>query len=179
MASWSRDPDCPALTINVASPSDVARVDELLTASYARLLKAAYDDDLLARALPMMTVAKPDLLASGRFYLAECSNGALLGCGGWSESAPGGAALPAGTAHLRHFATHPDHLGKGVGRLIYRHCARTASSAGITIFLVHASLNAEPFYARLGLAKVSRLDIALSPGLTFPVVEMAGPIASE
>ncbi|MBD9374969.1 GNAT family N-acetyltransferase [Rhizobium sp. ARZ01] len=169
-----KDRECLAMSLRVATTPDAEVVSALLAASYTFLMPAAYDKDVLALALPLMTVAKPDLLASGRFYLVEGPDRMLFGCGGWSPTAPDGSPLAAGAAHLRHFATHPDHLGEGIGRLIYEHCARAAAAVGITTFFVHASLNAEPFYASLGLERCALLHIPLTPGMSFPVAEMAG-----
>lgn len=166
--------ESPAVSLRVATSLDAEAVSALLAASYSRLMAGSYDRDVLARALPLMTVAKSDLLASGRFYLTEGPDRMLLGCGGWSPTAPDGSPLAAGTAHLRHFATHPDRLRKGIGRLIYQHCAQAAASVGVTTFFVHASLNAEPFYARLGLERLVHRDLPIMPGMSFPVVEMAG-----
>lgn len=174
--SLSRATDAPAASVRAATPADAVAIGALLSASYGRLFAPAYDEALLARALPLLTMANPVLIASGRYFLVERAGPGALGCGGWSDTGPGGVALPPGTAHLRHFATHPDHLGRGVGRLLYRECARTASAAGITAFHVYASLNAVPFYARLGLAALGQRDIVIAPGLVLPAVEMAGAV---
>jgi hypothetical protein len=51
--------------IRIARPTDLDAVGSLLVASYSSLLATHYDDDLLGRALPHISKAKPDLLACG------------------------------------------------------------------------------------------------------------------
>ena len=53
------------LLIRIARPTDLDAIGSLLVDSYSSLLATHYDDDLLGRALPHITKAKPDLLASG------------------------------------------------------------------------------------------------------------------
>jgi N-acetylglutamate synthase-like GNAT family acetyltransferase len=102
--------------------------------------------------------------------------GALAGCGGWSASAPGNTASVAKTAHIRHFATHPDFMGKGVGGAILDRCISEASFAGMANLRCFSSLPAEGFYARHGFQKLDSVNVMLSDGAYFPAVLMEKPL---
>jgi N-acetylglutamate synthase-like GNAT family acetyltransferase len=118
-------------SIRIARPSDSDAVSALLEASYSTLLAARYDHEMLSRALPLMTRANPTLLASGTYYVAESDQGNLVGCGGWTTARPGGGEIIEGEAHIRHFATHPEWVGRGIGTSLLARCFSDARPLGI------------------------------------------------
>jgi GNAT superfamily N-acetyltransferase len=83
-------------------------------------MKAGYDAFFLSAALPLMTRANPTLLQSGTYYLSETQDGTIIGCGGWTFERPGGGEVVPGLVHIRHFATHPDWIGRGIGTALVR-----------------------------------------------------------
>ena len=91
------------VTLRPATPADLPAVDALLARSYPQLLKDDYPPSVLVGVLPAISRAKPSLLASGTYWLAE-AEGAVLACGGWTAAAPTGGGTP-GTGHVRHVAT--------------------------------------------------------------------------
>lgn len=129
------------MRLRIAMPEDADAVASVLGPSYARLMAGAYPPDLLARTLPAITRANPALLSSGRYYLVEAETGEPAGCGGWSGHPPGRRDEDSERAHIRHFATHPAWIRRGVGRLLYERCAADARAAGFTLFEAWASLN--------------------------------------
>ncbi len=140
-------------SLRVAAPDDARKVSDVLSASYSALYPGWYRDDVLARALPAMTRARPELLASGRYFLCERGRRAVA-CGGWSLAPPQGAG-EAGRGHLRHFGTHPDFLGQGCASAIAERCFAEARAADCTEMEVLSSLTAEAFYAGRGFKTVS------------------------
>lgn len=166
------------MQIRIALPEDAAAVTELLLRTYPVLMASSYDPDALAGALPVMTKANPELLASGRYYVAE-EAGRLVGCGGWSLDQPGSGKVEVGLSHLRHFATDPEMTRRGIGRSIILQCAADARKEGATRFQAFAGLNAEPFYRSLGLVRLSVFDLAMGPTATLPAVLMEGPLPSQ
>lgn len=143
----------PAFTLRVAAPDDARQVSGVLAASYSALYRGWYRDDVLASALPAMTRANMQLLASGRYFLCERSSKAVA-CGGWSLAPPQGAA-ERGKGHLRHFGTHPDHLGLGCASAIVERCLEDARKEGCAEMEVLSSLTAEAFYAGRGFTTLS------------------------
>ncbi len=158
--------------IRITTPMDEAVISRVLSAAYSTLMPAGFDPDILNKALPIITRANPALLASGTYYCAQAGDDRVVGCGGWTMARPGSGEVNAGLGHIRHFATHPDCLGQGVGKLIYQHCADAARENGITAFECYSCLNAEGFYAALGFSKVEQVDIAMGPALKLPSIVM-------
>jgi GNAT superfamily N-acetyltransferase len=167
------------MQIRPATPDDRETVAGILAASYPLLMRAAYRDELLARTLPGMTRANPGLLASGTYYLAEPEPGLFAGCGGWSDHGPGGGGREPGIAHIRHFATHPDWTGRGVGRALYERCETDARAAGFVRFTCFASLNGEPFYRAVGFTAVRMIEVPMGAGVSFPSILMTREIGPE
>ena len=160
------------ITLRVATPADAARVTALLEASYPPLMADGYEEAELAVALPLMTRANPALLSSGTYYVAEAAKGQVVGCGGWTRERPGTMEVTEGLAHIRHFGTHPDWLGRGVGRAIYELCEKEARAAGIQRLECYSSLNAERFYLALGFTKAGPMELPLDEGVGLPAVLM-------
>lgn len=161
-----------AYDTRIATPGDCAAVDALLQASYPVLMAPAYEAALLAPALGLMTKANMALLASGTYYIAESRDGAAVGCGGWTRERPGNGVVAAGVGHMRHFATHPQWTGRGIGRALYRLCERDARAAGVVVLECFASLNAAGFYRALGFERVGAIRMELGPGVALPAVLM-------
>lgn len=164
------------MRLRVAMPEDSDAVASVLGPSYERLMASAYPPDLLARVLPAITRANPDLLSSGRYYLVESEAGDPAGCGGWSSNPPGRRDEDTERAHIRHFATHPAWTRRGVGRLLYERCAADARAAGFTLFEAWASLNGESFYASLGFRRLEPIQTSFPGGVLFPAIRMERPI---
>ena len=164
------------MRIRVATLEDADAVAAVLGPSYSLLMPAAYPPHLLAPTLPSITRANPDLLSSGRYYLVEAESGEPAGCGGWSADPPDRRDEDPERAHIRHFATHPAWLGRGVGRLLYERCEADARAAGFTAFEAWASLNGEGFYAALGFRPLERIETPMPGGIRFAAVRMERPL---
>jgi predicted N-acetyltransferase YhbS len=117
-------------TVRVATPSDAAGVSAVLAASYGTLLASHYNAALLDLALPLMTSANPALLGSSNYYVAQNGAGEIVGAGGWSFERPGTTEIVHGLAHVRHFATDPKWVGRGIASSILSRCVRDAAALG-------------------------------------------------
>jgi N-acetylglutamate synthase-like GNAT family acetyltransferase len=161
--------------LRIASAADERAVSALLAKAYSALMRSAYDPDVIASALPVITRANPSLLTSGTYYLGTL-DGEIVGCGGWTRERPGTGEIVPGLAHIRHFATDPRHCRRGIGKLIYSKCEHHARSAGVQRFECYASLNAAPFYAALGFRTVRHMSLPLVQSLEVPCQVMARTI---
>lgn len=104
-----------------------------------------------------------------RRFIAE-ADGRLAGGGGWSRRATlyGGDQSPGRCAVLvdpnvdavrvRAMYTLPDHVRKGVGRLILGLCEAAARREGFRAVELLATLAGEPLYRACGFAPVARVE---------------------
>lgn len=165
------------LTIRPATIDDADDVTAVLAASYTLLWQGHYASSDLEVLLPLVTRAQPRLLGSGCYFVA-LSDGRYAGCGGWSLTVPGAPAkIIPGCGHIRHFAVHPDHLRKGVGRALYDACLSQARDEGLTRLEAWSSLQAVPFYESLGFEIVEHFTVDFPGGVGLASVRMiADPI---
>lgn len=152
------------LKLRVAGLGDGKAVTGLLTISYTRVLAADYSVAQLKAMLPSVTVANRAILQSGRYYVVR-SGEVAVGCGGWSLRGNR-------TVRLHYFATHPNWLRMGVGRIVMQACLDAAKRAGAEWCTCSATVGAVPFYRNFGFQVAGRGEIRAGRGLGFPVVEM-------
>jgi GNAT superfamily N-acetyltransferase len=160
------------ITIRPTSQRDLVAVDALLAASYPVLLKPDYPPSVLVTALPLISRARPDLLRSGTYYMAEDGEGRALAAGGWTHGAPqGGVGLPE-VGHVRHVVTHPAMTRRGLAAAIMTRCLAEALAGGVQRMVCQSTRTAVPFYTKMGFRTRGEIEIVLRPGITFPAVEM-------
>jgi GNAT superfamily N-acetyltransferase len=159
------------LSFRCAQPCDAPRVTALLECSYPVLLAPDYAAETLDAVLPAITRARPSLLAGNTYFLLE-ERGALRAAGGWSDTDPWGGACAAGTAHIRHVVTAPEHVRCGHGRRLMAGICADARAQGITRFECYSTLTARPFYASCGFDEVAAVVMTLARGVAFPAVHM-------
>ena len=158
--------------IRVATPADAEGVAALLSASYTVLMRGAYDRAVLAAALPVMTRANAELLCSGTYFVAVAADGTTIGCGGISAVRPGTADAEPGVGHIRHFATHPDWLRRGIGRRIMECSVKRARDLGLCSLECYSSLNAVDFYAAEGFVVVAEVTVPIAGQHPLPAILM-------
>ena len=158
--------------IRPAGPADLAAIDRLLARSYPALLRADYPPSLLVLAVPRIARARPELLRSGTYHVAEGPDG-IVAAGGWTRSAPVAGEGAAGLGHVRHVATDPDHLRRGHARRLMEHALAEARAEGMTAMACLSTRTAVPFYASLGFRRVEEVEVPLGPAIAFPAVRMA------
>jgi GNAT superfamily N-acetyltransferase len=162
----------PTLTVRRAEPGDLAAVDRLLLRSYPRLLAADYPPSTLVLAVPRLVRAKPELLASGRYFVAEDAEGRLLAAGGWSRSHAVGAGIVEDMGHVRHVATDPTVVRQGIGRALMDRVMQDARAAGMQWLDCLSTRTAVPFYQALGFRSLHGVDVPLAAGIIFPTIRM-------
>jgi len=160
----------PAFSLRVATLEDRAALDAVLYASYSTVLRGWYRDDSLEVAARAMGRANPALLTSGRYFVAEM-NGRAVACGGWSHEVPGRGGVVPRLAHVRHFATHPDYLGRGLGGAILARSLGEAKAEGAVEMEAISTLAAEAFYAHHGFHRMADRMMAFG-GAPFAAVLM-------
>jgi GNAT superfamily N-acetyltransferase len=71
--------------------------------------------------------------------------------------------------------THPDHVRRGVGRLILTLCEDAARAEGFTRAELAATLAGEPLYAASGYQVIERFE-ARPGAVAVPLVRMGKPL---
>lgn len=161
-----------SLSLTVARPEDRSDIEDMLELAFEEGLHRAYGSDLVEDLLPVVSKLNPALLTCGSFYVMADMDGQIAACGGFTFEAPGSNEVIEGVAHIRHFATHPDFAGYGVGRRLFEHCLKEAKAAGAREFVCFSGLNAEGFYATLGFKRENPIEIHMGAGLIMPAVLM-------
>ena len=159
------------LEFRLATPDDLLGISGLLMQSYPVLLRHDYSADTLAAILPIITRARPELAASGTYWLAVFGNH-IVGAGGWTQSAPTGTGSAPNTGHVRHLATHPEMVRRGIARSLMARATAQARAQGISHLECLSTLTAVPFYTTLGFRVVGPIDVALMGGTKMPSVQM-------
>ncbi|MBM1813840.1 GNAT family N-acetyltransferase [Pseudosulfitobacter pseudonitzschiae] len=152
--------------IRPATAADSDAVTALLARSYPLLLARDYAPDELAPALPMMTRARPELLACGTYYVVEDCD-VVIGAGGWTPDADDPTL-----AHIRHLATDPRELRAGVATWLMHHSFDAARAAGVQRMECRATRTAERFYHAVGFRTLGPLDVDMGAQVRFPAIRM-------
>lgn len=123
------------------------------------------------------------LVKDGTYLIAE-RDGAIAGCGGWSNLATlfGGDHStdlrdpelldPArDPAKIRAMYTDPAHVRQGVGKLVLKTCEEAAAAAGFTSAEMMATLAGEQLYTVSGYQAVERVEV-MAGEVALPLVRM-------
>ncbi|WP_299553472.1 GNAT family N-acetyltransferase [uncultured Tateyamaria sp.] len=154
------------MIVRPSTSQDMAAVDALLARTYPKLLKADYPPSVLVTALPIISRARPELLACGTYYVAE-EDGRILGAGGWTPDRKNSSL-----GHIRHVVTDDRALRRGVGRRLMNHSFDMSRATGVIRMECWATRTAVPFYKAVGFDEVGPIDVQLTGGISFPSVRM-------
>jgi len=163
------------LTFTIASLDDRETVERIFRASYTTLMAPSYDPEVLRVVLPKIVTAQDDLLASGTFLIGW-EDATPVVVGGWTSWAPGTREETPGLSHIRHVAADPTQTGKGHGRALVERLKDDARQAGFQRMEALSTLNAEPFYARMGFRRIAEHVVTLGGGVRLPNIRMLADI---
>lgn len=164
-------PKAPHLTLAAGLTADsiapcrlrAARVDEAAALTDLALLSKAswgYEPAFMARCRKGMVIT-PAAIRRHPFVVAE-NFGLLLGFYGFGREED--------ELNLDWLFVHPDHLGKGIGKRLFRHAETWARAAGWEEMKIVADPHAEDFYRRLGATPAGARPSELIPQRYLPVL---------
>ena len=154
----------PVLLVRAARRADIPALGRLIRRSARALGQGFYSDAESEAAIAHVFGVDSDLVADGSYFIAEDEDGALLGCGGWSQrrtlfggdnflGRATGFLNPAEDAALiRAFFVAPQAARMGVATRLLAECEARAIAAGFTRIALMATLPGVPFYAARGYA---------------------------
>jgi ribosomal protein S18 acetylase RimI-like enzyme len=127
----------PGVTIRPARPADAARLTAI---AFAAKRDWGYPAAWLAAWTPQLTVTSA-YIRTHSVFVARGTRG-LCGFGALVETPR--------YWDLDHFWVHPDSMGRGVGRRLFRHLLRYVERRGPRMLRIVADPNAVGFYQRMG-----------------------------
>ena len=157
----------PSFHIRPSTAGDLAKVDALLARAYPKLLKHDYAPSVLVTVLPLISRAQPALLRTGTYYVAETTDGSIVGAGGWTKD-----QKQTGLGHIRHVVSDDRLQRQGVGRALISHALDTARAAGIRQMECWSTFTGVAFYEAMGFRQLGPIDVPLRDGITFPSIRM-------
>ena len=171
-------------TPRLAREEDIPALEALIPVSVRTLQASYYSAAQIEAALGPVFGVDRQLIGDGTYFVVE-HDARVVGCGGWSkrQSLYGGNSGRAGEdalidprrdpARVRAFFVHPAWARRGIGRSILAACERAIREAHFRSVELVATLAGEPLYAAIGYTPVQRYEVAMTGGLTLPVVRMA------
>lgn len=175
-------PNSP-LACRLATHADEPALATLMALAIDQLQQGFLTPEQIAASRLVMGLDS-QLIADGTYFVVE-ADGRPVGCGGWSRRATlyGGdhwaardAALlgPArDAARVRAMYTHPDHVRRGVGRLILARCEEAAAAEGFRRVELMATLSGEPLYRACGYEEIERVSlIPPNAAVAVPLIRM-------
>jgi GNAT superfamily N-acetyltransferase len=156
-----------SITLRSSTGRDYEAIDAMLSRSYPKLLKNDYAPSVMVTAVPLISRANPALVRSGTYYVAETSDGQIIGAGGWTLSPQG-----RGAAEVRHLVVDWRHQRQGIGRRLMMGIFAEAQLQGIRRIEARATRTAVAFYEAMGFDSLGQVLVPLRPGIDFPAVAM-------
>ena len=148
------------LTIRIAEERDVDAIRSLMELAINQLQRGYLTPEQIEASKAGMGLDR--LLIDDGTYFCVMEENELVGCGGWSRRATlyGGnhsagrdpRLLDPATerARIRAMYTHPEHVRKGIGRLILEVSEKAAAAEGFSEIEMAATMAGKPFYERCG-----------------------------
>ena len=170
------------LTLRIATEADLEPLRALMALAIDRGQAAVLTPAQVVASRAVMGL-DTQLVRDGTYFVVEDA-GVPVGCGGWSRRATlyGGdhstdlrdpALLdPArDAARIRAMYTHPDHVRRGIGRLILDRCEQAARAEGFTAAELMGTAGGVPLYVKCGYHPIERADAEVD-GVTVPLTRM-------
>ncbi|HEY6784940.1 MAG TPA: GNAT family N-acetyltransferase [Gemmatimonadales bacterium] len=173
------------MKVRAARRDDLEALRSLVEAAISELQRPFLTERQINSSRAIMGI-DTQLIDDGTYFVVEI-DGHLVGCGGWSRRAtlyggdqsPGRSAAlldPAkDSAHVRAMYTHPNHVRKGVGRLILAQCEAAARAEGFRSVDLMATMAGEPLYRACGYEPCEEIFDDRG-GAPVPLVRMTKPL---
>lgn len=124
-----------------------------------------YDADFLRDCRIDLTLT-PEFIASSPVFALE-EQGSIAGF--YSLSCQEGAEAD-GEVELLHLFVEPQAIGRGFGKLLFRHAAGMACRLGFQRLLIGSDPNALDFYEAMGARRVGEVASIVRPGRMLPLL---------
>ncbi len=144
------------LTIRPAMPSEAGMLTDIACRSEAYW---GYDPDFMKQFRSIYQVTEEFINQNPTFVMQEDNEivafyGLLLGPEVW----------------LEYFFVEPRHIGKGYGRLLWKHVAEYCREVAIREFRMVTSPQAKEFYVKMGATPLGEVESSLRKGRMIPLL---------
>jgi GNAT superfamily N-acetyltransferase len=176
--------------LRTAQPSDIPRLEALITRSGIALSAGFYSEEQAA-ALTRHVFGVDSQLIADQTYFAIEQSGELVACGGWSKrgtlfgadrvkKGPDPLLDPATEpARIRAFFVEPRMARRGLGRLLMEHCTHEALAAGFHALELASTMPGEPLYLAAGFHVTERFELTLPGDIRVPLSRMRKELMTE
>ena len=166
----------------IATHDDIQSITALMSLSMGKLLKEVLDPDQVAKSHASMGL-DTQLLDDQTYFLIFDEN-ILVGCGGWSRRRTlfGGdhtagrdnalADPKTEAAKIRAMYTHPDHIRRGIGKLLLKLGENAAKREGFKIIELGATASGILLYEKCGYSVIEDLSVPDEDGTIVPIILM-------
>lgn len=164
------------LTIRIATPDDVAPIEEVMREAYRVLGRREYDDAQTSSAIRHIAYVDPTLIEDGTYFVVVEAAGEIVGGGGWSRrrklfNGPPPSARdrewldPAvDAARVRAMFVHPRWERRGIGRMVLNRCEEAARQAGFRRVELLSTLSGIALYRACGYEPLEEIVFELADG---------------
>jgi len=165
----------------LARSDDLDALRDLMSAAISELQKPFLNADQIESSRTIMGL--DTLLIEDRTYFIVEIGNTLVGCGGWSRRAtfygsdqttgrsPGLLDPKRDAARVRAMYTYPNHVRKGVGRLVLSLCESSAKTEGFRRVELMATMSGEALYVACGYRPIEHL-VDDRGGVAVPLIRM-------
>lgn len=158
------------MKIRTATNADKEHISQVHVASIKNLCNTHYSREQLGSWTSALTPSAYDhALREKVFLVAEDPGKGLLGLG----------MLDIENAQISAIYIHPDAAGRGIGTLLLRELESIAHESTIDELTVHATLNAQGFYTRLGYVERFMTTHTLPDGSKLECIQMTKELVPE
>lgn len=169
-------------THRIANTDDIPAIKELMALSMTRLLPDVLDAAQVAKSNASMGLDS-QLISDGTYFLIF-EGQLLVGCGGWSRRKTlfGGnhtigrddslADPKTDTAKIRAMYTHPDHVRKGIGKLLIALGETAAKAEGFNTMALGSTASGIFLYEKCGYEVIKDLAEPDEDGVIVPIILM-------
>ncbi len=169
-------------THRIAGHKDIEDIKTLMSLSMSKLLKDVLSPEQVAKSNASMGL-DTQLLDDGTYFLIF-DDDVLVGCGGWSRRRTlfGGnhtvgrddalADSKTESAKIRAMYTHPDHIRRGIGRLLLELGEAAAKAEGFETIDLGATASGLLLYEKCGYTVIEDLSVPDEDGVVVPIILM-------
>lgn len=153
-----------AIRLRAARPTEAPELSALALRSKGYW---GYDRAFLAACREELTLA-PDAIEERRVMVAVDGSGRTVGFATLEGEPPDG--------ELGMLFVEPDHIGTGIGRLLWGDTVRRAATLGFRSLRIEADPGAAPFYEAMGARAAGTVPSGSIPGRYLPVLVYDVPV---